>query len=108
MDLASANEIYSQITKSSLTPIVRKLIQTGIRYARIRVDWYLLPVDERIELESERKIAHDSFISSCDILARNMGKIGEDNSWRELLGTERKAIGDFACFIHMIVGMRAR
>ena len=86
MDLKTAEKIYSQITSSSLIPMVDKLIKTGIRYARLRVDWYLLPISERHELDKERKIAHDAFISSCDILARNMGKIGEDNSWRRLLG----------------------
>ena len=105
MDLSIAEKIYSQIISSSLTSMVDKLIRSGIRYARIRVDWYLSPSDERHELDDERRIAHDAFISSCDILARNMGEIGEDNSWRRLLGDDRKVIGDFACIIHMILGL---
>jgi hypothetical protein len=33
---------------------------------------------------------------------------GETNTWRELLGYDRKDIGDFACFIHCILGLSAR
>jgi len=107
MDLNTTEKIYPQIVSSSLTPMVNKLMKTGIRYARLRVDEYLLPIDERYGLDNERKIAHDAFISSCDILARNMGEIGENNSWRTMIGSDRKEIGDFACWIHLIVGLKA-
>jgi hypothetical protein len=37
-----------------------------------------------------------------------MIKIGEDASWRKILGNDRIAIGDFACFINLILGIKAR
>jgi len=107
MDLSIAEKIYSQIISSSLTSMVDKLIRSGIRYARLRVDWYLLPTAERHERDNEQRIAHDAFISSCNILSRNMGEIGEDISWRRILGSNRKNIGDIACVIQMIIGLRA-
>jgi len=61
-----------------------------------------------MELEEERTIAHNAFISSYDILARNMTKQGEVTFWMKLIGPDRKEIGDFACWLHLIMGLKAR
>ena len=106
MDLNTAERIYSIFVSSSLSPMVDKFIKTGIRYARLRVDWRLLSPNERRELDDERAIVHNAFISACDILARNMRVIGEDTSWRSLLGSDRKTIGDSGSIIHMILGKK--
>jgi len=55
-----------------------------------------------------KTVSHDAFIDSCNILSRNMAKAGEDNSWREVLGDNRKEIGDFACYLSCILGIKAR
>lgn len=108
MDFTKAEKIYVQIITSQLTDLASKLIKSGIRYARIRVDWYLLSMKDRMDFDKERTHAHNAFISSCDILARNMKKQGEDNSWRKTLGNERKVIGDFARLLHALLGIKAR
>jgi len=58
-------------------------------------------------MERHRTATHDTLIDACDILSRNMKKSGEDASWRALL-KERKEIGDFACYIHCVLGLAAR
>lgn len=108
MDFNKANQILEQIKSSKMQDLSDKLIHSGIRYSRIRVDWILLPVEQRMEREEERTIAHNAFITTCDILARNMAKQGEDNSWRKLIGIDRKEIGNFACWIHLILGLKAK
>ena len=108
MKLKEAESIFSQIKSSKLTDLLNKLIQSGIMYARIRVDYHLLPIDEKTKMEEERTIAHNAFISSCDILARNMAKQGEDNFWRGLIGIDRKEIWDIACWIHLIIRLIRR
>lgn len=60
-----------------------------------------------MELEEERTIAHNAFISSCDILSRNMIQSGEDNRWRSQIGSDRKDIGDFACLLHALMEIQA-
>lgn len=65
-------------------------------------------MERRLELEDSRIRCHDAFIDSCNILSRNMEKAGENYSWREKLGNDRKVIGDFACFIHFKLGIDAR
>jgi len=37
-----------------------------------------------------------------------MGKAGEDNSWRMKLGDDRKDLGDFACYLHCLLGILSR
>jgi hypothetical protein len=32
----------------------------------------------------------------------------EDITWRKMLGDDRKAIGDFACYLHCILAIQAR
>ena len=59
-----------------------------------------------MRLEETRTLAHNALINSLDSLSRFMGKEGQDITWRELLGTDR-IIGDFAYFLHCILGIAA-
>ena len=59
-------------------------------------------------MERRRTAAHDRLIDACNILSRQMAKEGEDNSWRADLGEDRRRIGDFACMLHCLLGLRAR
>ncbi|MGC8624401.1 MAG: hypothetical protein ACP5VQ_03945 [Phycisphaerae bacterium] len=60
------------------------------------------------QADTDRNCAHNAFIDACNILARNMAKVGEDATWRQTLGDERKTIGDLACYIHCFLGLAAR
>lgn len=108
MDYKEAEHIFQAIRSSKLRNFYDTLIIAAIRYAQIRVDWYLANQEGKKELDEERTLAHNALISNCDALARNMKKAGEDDSWRILLEPDRKMIGDFACFIHAIIGIEAR
>lgn len=108
MTFEEANKIFIELNESSLKTFVNSLIKSGLRYSHIRAEWWLLKPDERVKLDQERTIAHNAFISSCDILARNMGNRNEDTLWRKKIGNDRKEIGDFACWIHLIMGLKAR
>jgi len=108
MNIQAAESIFEAINTSSFTNLKNDLIDLAIDYARIRTDYYLLSQEERMEKETLRTRAHNAFIDSCNILSRNMNKIGESTEWRELLGEERKYIGDFACYIHLFLGLRVR
>lgn len=108
MDFETARSLYEGIeTTKSLRP-KRELLIAAIRYARIRADWSLLSREERSEMSRQRTAAHDALIDACNILSRSMREIGEDNSWRESLGNDRKEIGDFGCYIHCFLGLAAR
>jgi hypothetical protein len=108
MDYQEAEQIFQAIRSSKLHKFSKPLINTAIRYAQIRVEWYIANLEGKKELDEERTRAHNALISNCDVLAGNMKKAGEDDSWRIKLGTDRKRIGDFACLVHALIGIEAR
>jgi len=103
-----ARQILGNVEQSSLDSLRRQLLATAVRYARLRVEWQLAGVNERAELDVTRTAAHNALIDACNILSRNMRKHDEDNQWRAQLGDDRKVIGDWACFVHCELGVRAR
>jgi len=108
MDYDGAFAILNQIEGSLPENLRKRLIGAAVRYAGIRAKWYLESPGGRRGMDAERTRAHDALIDACNILSRNQAKVGEDIAWRESLGSDRKAIGDFACYVHCILGMRVR
>lgn len=113
MDLLRATEIYEGILASVLgIPLLeaaaQDLLQSAIRYARIRTDWMMATIEDRNAMDTSRTAAHDAFIDACNIVSRNATKQGRTTLWRALLGNDRKEIGDFACYLHAILGIQAR
>lgn len=108
MDIQAAREILAAIEATSLAELREDLIAKAVRYARIRTDWWRMAPEERRAADAMRTAAHDALIDACNILSRNMAKTGEDNTWRARLGDDRRVIGDFACLLHAILGIRAR
>lgn len=85
-----------------------QILAAAISYARIRADWSMASPETRIEMDGRRRAAHNALIDACNILSRAMHKLGKDIAWRRILGQDRKQIGDFACWLHAILGVRAR
>ncbi len=97
--------------EAARTPELRTaVVQAGVRYARLRTDWALATRQARTggDLSDRRRQAHDAFIDACNELSRRMIQRGEDISWRQLLGDDRLTIGDFACYLHCFLGLKAR
>jgi hypothetical protein len=112
MNLEIAQRIYQQIQESQQEPtlalLYRELLQAAVRYAGIRAVWTLTDREGRTAMDQERTHSHNRFIDACNILNRNMAKSGLNTEWRKLLGKDRKAIGDFACYVHLFLGLGAR
>ncbi|MCF6147669.1 MAG: hypothetical protein E3K37_03320 [Candidatus Kuenenia sp.] len=97
-----------QLVSTKLVDLKNDLIQKTVRYARVRVDRELAQGESKNEIDLVRTIAHNAFTDSCNILSRNMANNDEDITWRKTLGDDRKIIGDFACYLHCILGIYAR
>jgi hypothetical protein len=108
MTLESAQAIYARIQQSHHDDLKKNLMASAVRYAALRVEWALCDAERRRELDATRTRSHNSFIADCDILSREQARSGEDNSWREHLGQERKEIGDFGCYVELFIGLAAR
>lgn len=105
MTIEEVNKYYMTIKKTSFIELKQDLITAAIKYATIRSEWSMMTRNEKLEKDSYRTLSHNSFISICNALSRNMSKVGEDSTWRNEIGNDRKIIGDFACYINCIVGL---
>lgn len=108
MNYDTATHIYHKIKLSSLGNLRDSLFRAAVEYAQIRAHYRLATLEERAELDQHRTLAHNALVSSCNILSRNMAQRGENIEWRAMLGDDRKTIGDFACYLHCILGIEAR
>jgi hypothetical protein len=108
MDVATARTIWGTIDKTTLENLKMDLFRKAVAYARIRSEWFFHDTEQRKEQDRVRTLAHNAFIDACNILSRNMAKVGEDNKWREMLTNDRKTIGDFACWLHALIGISMR
>ena len=113
MEFSIAKEIYQKLNAATkgdedAEMLYRDLVKLAVDYARRRTDWQLVHIEARIRMDEARTIAHDAFIGSCNSLARYLGRIDRDTSWRDMLTEDRKEIGDFACYIHAMLGVEAR
>jgi len=108
MEFETARKILKEIEATCIDELKEDLFKAAVRYAGIRANWFLSTLEERRSGDGTRSIAHDRLIDACNILSRNMKNMGEDITWREELGTDRKEIGDFACYLAAMLGVRAR
>ncbi len=113
--IENAQEIYRSLVESmdkctaeDKNVFVNDFLKKAFEYTSIRCKWELMTREEKLEADPGRTMAHDSFITATNILARIAGKEGIDVSWRAKLGDERKSIGDFACFVTYITGISNR
>lgn len=90
------------------------LVKVATRYATIRANWLLLSREEKLDQDPNRTSCHDSVITHLNMLARYLKQQGKTAAWRDELGYEengsynRKAIGDFACYLVFVNSINAR
>ena len=108
MDWEKATAIACAIGGSRLVEHRIRLFRSALCYAGIRAQWQLSTPEERLAMNEGRTRAHDAFIEACDVMGRGMANENEDVSWRGKLGDDRKEIGDFACYLNLILGLAAR
>jgi hypothetical protein len=108
MDYEEALGIWQIIRGSSLVDERQEFVDLAVRYARMRVDYFLAEPEKQRWLGADRAACHNALICACDILARRMDEVHEKAGWRKELGDDRKEIGDFACHLHAMLGIAAR
>lgn len=108
MNFDTAAAIFQDLSRTTCGEFKDSLLRAGVQYANKRVEYAFLPMGERGQIEDARTRAHDVFIDACNILSRAMARNGEDNSWRQRLGEDRREIGDFACCLVTIIGLKVR
>ena len=108
MDWEKTTKLAYEIGKSKRSEERLNLFRKAVEYSRMRVDWQLSAPEEQVHMGEKRRTIHNEFIEACDSMSKNMQQEGEDASWRADLGDDRKEIGDFACYVNLILGLVAR
>lgn len=102
-----AREIYETISRSSCKKPYLDVLKKSVAYAHHRAEWALADREMQGELDGPRTIAHNSLIDCIHILARTMAQAGEQTGWYNYLKDSRYEIGEFACWIHWYLSVRA-
>lgn len=119
LSVEQMEQIHRQIieevgTDADALEIYDELMGVVTRYAEIRVKWPLMGREEKRDKDSLRTSCHDSVITHFNMLARYLKTQGKTAAWRDTLGYEeenrynRKAIGDFACYLVFLNSINAR
>ena len=91
-----------------------ELIEKAVQYAAFRANWFVWDRETRIEQDASRSCCHNSLIVKFNMLAKYLKMQGKEAAWRDELGHEeddkcnRKAIGDFACYLVFVNCLNAR
>ena len=80
----------------------------AITYAGIRATWFNLNFGERAAADADRTRKHDLFINAKNKLAEYMYENKMNIDWDDELGTQRKRIGDFACYMVFLIAVSER
>lgn len=77
--------------------LVEEVKLSAVKYAKMRLEWAFMTIEERSQKDSLRTSMHDVFINNINILNRYL----EKNNIPEQLKVfdDRKIMGDFACYI---------
>lgn len=90
------------------------LLTDAISYATVRAEWQMMSLAEKGAIDANRSQKHNAVIRKFDILARYLGTLQKDTSWRDELGDlaknpdYRKRLGDMACYLVLFEGLNAR
>lgn len=114
MQIFHAEMLAEIVADTEALELYDELMKVATRYAAIRANWLLLSREEKSEQDSGRTSCHNSVIIHFNMLARYLKQQGKAAAWRDELGYEednpynRKAIGDFACYLAFVDGINAR
>ena len=109
LEFEQAMKVYEELLEENLEEdeIYDKLwdhaLHCMIDYGSLRAHWKITPKTDRSN--DDRTVMHDSVIHSLDELAAYTKEHGKEAKWREELGYQRKRIGDFACYVSLILSL---
>lgn len=98
------NILNEMINDANLTESIKvqlmSVIQQAKHYSYYRKCWDSFSLQELTQRNTERTEEHDLFIIELNRLAEDVVKAtGRASCWRDLLGNDRKMLGDFAEYI---------
>lgn len=104
-----ARKLYEEIReKAAKQPedfreFYEEFLEAAVEYAKTRLSWSFMTLEERRADDGSRSIKHDGFMAMLSAVCRNLGIEGIDD-----LMPERKSKGDFACYISLFLALEQR
>ena len=113
--MEECNEIYIDIVEQleknkdgKALELFQEMQKRATVYAGTRANWVNLSFAERAEADEDRSRKHDLFIKAKGTLAAYMYDRKMNIDWEDRLGTDRKRIGDFACYMTFLIALKER
>jgi hypothetical protein len=105
-----ARELYEELkekaahsSKNGLQDFYKMFLKSAAEYAATRTSWAVMDQASRNEDDRSRRMKHDAFISMLNAVSRNLGIENIDD-----IVSDRKAKGDFACYIALFLALEQR
>ena len=105
-----AKNLYDEIkqkavknTKEGFSDFYLRFLKDAIDYANNRAAWAFMDWAARCEDGASRSIKHDGYLSMLSAVCRNLAIEGIDE-----IMPDRKAKGDFACYIALFLALEQR
>ncbi len=93
----------AQQADAELKEFYEEFLSSAADYATGRLEWAFMDTEARREDDSSRSIKHDAYMAMLGAVCRNLGIAGIDE-----LMPDRKAKGDFACYIALFLALEQR
>ena len=105
-----AQKLYEEIkekaaknSNDAFQSFYKEFLKNAVVYADTRAAWSFMEPAEQREDDASRSIKHDAFMSMLNAVCRNLGVEGIDS-----IMPDRKAKGDFACYIALFLALEQR
>ena len=110
LEFEIAKKLYEEIQEKAINDsregfkeFYEDFLKSAVSYAETRTEWSFMELSERMENDRSRSIKHDSYMYSLGAVCRNLGIEGIDE-----IMPDRKAKGDFACYIALFLSLEQR
>lgn len=121
MSFEEANKVYHMILAArpaedyrEFDDLLDEMVKRAVAYAGARAQWAHMTLEEKMAnnaaADAERSRKHDLFIKAQNKLVEYMydNKLGDYFEVMDLIGEERKRVGDFACYLAYVYSLNER
>lgn len=105
-----AKKLYEEINEKAKNSTIedfgafyKRFLKSAMDYATNRTAWAFISYEEQMEDDKSRSRKHDAYMASLNAVCRNLGIDGVDE-----IMPDRKAKGDFACYIALFLSLEQR
>ena len=109
VDYSTAEKLYLEIKEvaakqdEEFQDFYNKYLKNAVEYANTRSKWFFMDNQSRNAEDAGRTALHNAFISSLNAVCRFLQIPNIDT-----ILPDRKAIGDFACYIALFLALDQR